>query len=150
MVHSLKEAETRETLRRCHANQQREALLPAAWTKPPANSYNVFLLFNLAGWAYWTASAANYVVGGVLSYFLNKHFTFQNKERGWAQVGRFALTVAVCWLIAYGVAKPLALWALSGQSGKIQENVALLVGMVLYTGLNYFGQRFFAFRKKNS
>ena len=108
------------------------------------------LLFNLAGWAYWTASAANYVVGGVLSYFLNKHFTFQNKERGWAQVGRFALTVAVCWLIAYGVAKPLALWALSGQSGKIQENVALLVGMVLYTGLNYFGQRFFAFRKKNS
>ena len=110
----------------------------------------MFLLFNLAGWAYWTASAANYVVGGVLSYFLNKHFTFQNKERGWAQVGRFALTVAVCWLIAYGVAKPLALWALSGQSGKIQENVALLVGMVLYTGLNYFGQRFFACRKKNS
>ena len=51
MVHSLKEAETRETLRRCHANQQREALLPAAWTKPPANSYNVFLLFNLeAAW----------------------------------------------------------------------------------------------------
>ena len=28
--------------------------------------------------------------------------------------------------------------------------LALLVGMVLYTGLNYFGQRFFAFRKKNS
>lgn len=51
MVHSLKEAETRETLRRCHADQQREALLPAAWTKPPANSYNVFLLFNLeAAW----------------------------------------------------------------------------------------------------
>ena len=60
----------------------------------------MFLLFNLAGWAYWTASAANYVVGGVLSYFLNKHFTFQNKERGWAQVGRFALTVAVCCLMA--------------------------------------------------
>ena len=115
------------------------------------------LMFLLEGLGYWpstaiayVAGAANYVVGGVLSYFLNKHFTFQNKERGWAQVGRFALTVAVCWLIAYGVAKPLALWALSGQSGKIQENVALLVGMVLYTGLNYFGQRFFAFRKKNS
>ena len=69
---------------------------------------------------------------------------------GYKKIIRFALTVAVCWLIAYGVAKPLALWALSGQSGKIQENVALLVGMVLYTGLNYFGQRFFAFRKKNS
>ena len=116
----------------------------------------MFGLYNLAGlhtWGdagYWISSAANYIIGSIVSFFLNKHFTFQNKERGWAQVGRFALTVAVCWLIAYGVAKPLALWALSGQSGKIQENVALLVGMVLYTGLNYFGQRFFAFRKKNS
>ena len=27
----------------------------------------MFLLFNLAGWAYWTASAANYVVGGATS-----------------------------------------------------------------------------------
>ena len=105
----------------------------------------MFLLFNLAGWSYWAASAANYVTGGVMSYFLNKRFTFRNKERSWAQVGRFALTVVVCWLIAYGMAKPLALWALSGYGQKVQENVAMLVGMCLYTGLNYLGQRFFAF-----
>ena len=105
----------------------------------------MFLLFNLAGWSYWAASAANYVTGGVMSYFLNKRFTFRNKERSWAQVGRFALTVVVCWLIAYAVAKPLALWALSGYGQKVQENVAMLVGMCLYTGLNYLGQRFFAF-----
>lgn len=89
-------------------------------------------------------------MGDVLSYFPNKHFTFQNEKRGWAQMGRLALIVTVCWFIVYGVARPLALWALSGQSGKIQENVALLVSVVLYTGLNYFGQWFFAFRKKNS
>ena len=55
-----------------------------------------------------------------------------------------------CAMILLLLVSAAALWALSGQSGKIQENVALLVGMVLYTGLNYFGQRFFAFRKKNS
>ena len=27
-----------------------------------------------------------------------------------------------------------------------RDNVAMLVGMVLFTGLNYLGQRFFAFR----
>ena len=110
----------------------------------------MFALFNLAGWPYWAATASNNLVGGVLSYFLNKHFTFQNRERSWAQVGKFALTVAVCWVLAYGIARPLTAWALSGQAVKVQENVSMLVGMCLYTGLNYFGQRFFAFQKKKT
>ena len=107
----------------------------------------MFLLYNAAGWPYWAATASNYLAGGVLSYFLNKYFTFRNRERGWTQVGKFALTVAVCWVAAYGVARPLTAWVLSGQAVKVQENVSMLAGMCLYTGLNYFGQRFFAFRR---
>lgn len=107
----------------------------------------MFLLYNVAGCSYWVSSAANYVVGGVVSFFLNKYFTFQKKEWSWAQAGKFVLSVAVCYAIAYGLAKPLALWLLSGQPEKVQENVAMAVGMVLYTGLNYLGQRFFAFQK---
>ena len=110
----------------------------------------MFLLYNLAGCSYWLSSAANYLVGGTVSFFLNKYFTFRNKERSWAQVLRFALTVAVCWLIAYGIAKPLTLRLLSGAGEKLQTNAAMVVGMGLYTALNYCGQRFFAFRKKES
>lgn len=108
----------------------------------------MFLLYNLANCSYWFSSAANYVVGGVVSYFLNKYFTFQNKERSWRQVSRFILTLACCYLIAYGAAKPVVMWLLSGQPVKLQENVAMFVGMGLYTVLNYFGQRFFAFRSE--
>ena len=64
----------------------------------------MFLLYNLAGCSYWLSSAANYIVGGVVSYFLNKYYTFKNTERSWKQVLRFALNVAVCWLLAYGIA----------------------------------------------
>ena len=110
----------------------------------------MFLLYNLAGCSYWFSSAANYLVGGTVSFFLNKYFTFRNRERSWAQVLRFALTVAVCWLIAYGLAKPLALRLLSAQSESVQTNIAMLVGMGLYTVLNYFGQRFFAFKSSHS
>lgn len=106
----------------------------------------MFLLYNLAGWSYWLSSAANYVAGGVVSFFLNKYFTFQNKERSWRQVGRFVLTVLICWLLAYGAAKPLVRTVLSGFPVRLQENAAMLTGMCLYTALNYLGQRFFAFR----
>lgn len=106
----------------------------------------MFLLYNLANWSYWPSSAVNYIAGSIVSFFLNKYFTFQNHEQSWRQVFRFAINVAACYLLAYGIAKPLALRALSGQAAKIQENAAMLIGMCLYTGLNYFGQRFFAFK----
>ena len=108
----------------------------------------MFLLYNLAGCSYWLSSAANYIVGGVVSYFLNKYYTVKNTERSWRQVLRFALNVAVCWLLAYGIAKPLALRLLAGFDEKLQTNAAMLAGLCLYTALNYLGQRFFAFRAK--
>ena len=108
----------------------------------------MFLLYNLAGCSYWLSSAANYIVGGVVSYFLNKYYTFKNTERSWRQVLRFALNVAVCWQLAYGIAKPLALRLLAGFDEKLQTNAAMLAGLCLYTALNYLGQRFFAFRAK--
>lgn len=106
----------------------------------------MFSLYNLAGCSYWLSSAANYILGSILSFFLNKYFTFQNRERSVGQVLRFIINISACYLIAYGVAKPAVRMLLSSQSISIQENAAMLVGMVLFTALNYFGQRFFAFR----
>ena len=109
----------------------------------------MFLLYNLAHCSYWASSAANYVVvGGIVSFFLNKYFTFQSKTWEWSQVWKFAANVTVCYLLGYGLAKPLVLRLLAGQAVNVQENVAMLVGMCLYTGLNYLGQRFFAFKGK--
>lgn len=96
---------------------------------------------------YWISSGANYFFGSILSYFLNKYFTFRNHERGWRPILRFALSIAVCYLLAYGAAKPLVRWILSDAAVKVRDNVAMLTGMCLFTGLNYLGQRLFAFRE---
>lgn len=108
----------------------------------------MFALYNIAGCSYWLSSAANYVVGSILSFILNKHFTFQNGESLKRTIPRFILNVAVCYVVAYGIAKPLVRYLMSGVSLKVQDNAAMLAGMVFYTGLNYFGQRFFAFKEK--
>lgn len=105
----------------------------------------MFLLYNLAGCSYWVSSASNYVVGSILSYFLNKYITFQNKENSFGQIIKFVINILVCYGVAYGIAKPLVKMVLSTQSESLRDNVAMLVGMCLFTVLNYFGQRFFAF-----
>lgn len=99
---------------------------------------------------YWISSAANYIIASILSYFLNKHFTFKNKEKGGKPVLRFALNIAVCYLLAYGIAKPLTVLVLGGTSlsESLQTNIAMLAGSVFFVGFNYIGQRFFAFKEK--
>lgn len=106
----------------------------------------MFGLYNLAGVSYWGASAANYILTSIVSYFLNKYFTFQYKENTLTSAIRFAINIAVCYLLAYGIAKPLTYWFLSSTTVAIQENVAMFVGMVFFTVFNYLGQRFFAFK----
>ena len=108
----------------------------------------MFGLYNLAHCTYWASSAANYVLTSILSFFLNKYFTFQNKEQSLRQVLRFVVNIAVCYGLAYGIAKPLCRALLAGASVSVRDNVSMLVGMVLFTGLNYLGQRFFAFKSE--
>lgn len=107
----------------------------------------MFGLYNLAHWSYWLASAANYTLTSILSFFLNKYFTFQSKGRSAKEVLRFAVNIAVCYLIAYGAAKPLVRLLLSGAGQVLRDNVSMLVGMVLFTCCNYIGQRFFTFKE---
>ena len=110
----------------------------------------MFGFYNLLHLDYWISSAANYFFGSILSYFLNKHFTFKNTEKGAGTVIRFVLEISVCYLIAYGAARPLVRLILSGASKKLRDNIAMLVGMGLFVILNYIGQRFFAFAEERT
>ena len=96
----------------------------------------MFGLYNLAHCSYWVSSASNYILTSILSFFLNKFFTFQNKEKSIGQVVRFAVNIA----------EPLCLYLLSGAAASVRDNISMLVGMCLFTAFNYCGQRFFAFR----
>lgn len=95
---------------------------------------------------YWVSSVMNYVIGSIVSYFLNKYFTFQNSEKSIKQVIKFIVNITACYLLAYGMAKPLVRFALSNYTVTIQENAAMLAGMCIFVGLNYFGQKFIVFR----
>ncbi len=108
-----------------------------------------FLLINVTDIGMWWATAVPTTVASVMSYFLNKHFTFKNTERGWRPALRFGLNIAACYLLAYGIAIPLMQWALSGAAAALRDNIAKLTGMCLFTGFNYLGQRLFAFREKH-
>lgn len=109
----------------------------------------MYLLYNLAQFGYWGSSAVAFTLASILSFFLNRNFTFQSRERVGKTALRFALNIAVCYFLAYSAAQPFAAWALGGfgLEEALVEQIAMLLGMCIFTGLNYLGQRFFAFRR---
>lgn len=110
----------------------------------------MFLLYNLANCNYWFSSACNYIAGGICSYLLNKFFTFKNHEKSFKQIIQFVLLLVICYLIAYIGAKYLIYWILADKSVQFKDNVAMLTGEVLYTIINYLGQRLVVFKHTNS
>ena len=106
----------------------------------------MFGLYNLAHCGYWFSSAMNYILASILSYFLNKKFTFRRSGGDPKMILRFALNIAVCYAVAYGAARPLARLLLAGAGETLRENVAMFFGMCIFTGLNYLGQRILVFR----
>lgn len=118
----------------------------------------MFFCYNFLNLNYWISSGANYFFGSILSFYLNKRFTFKSQEQGFAVVLRFIINIVICWVLAYGIAQPVTEFCLKDltipveitpdELVKIKEQVAMLVGMVLFTLLNYFGQRFFTFTNK--
>ena len=110
----------------------------------------MFVFYNVFHFSYWVSSASNYFFGSILSYILNRIFTFKNSATTAKTLPRFVINISLCYLLAYGMAKPLVMYLLSDLTKKAQENIAMLAGMCLFVGLNYIGQRFFVFREKSS
>lgn len=108
----------------------------------------MFGMYNILGCPYGISSASNYILVSILSYVLNKKFTFGYEGQAVKSGIRFAVNIAACYMAAYGIAKPLMQWLLADSSTYIQENVAMVVGMCFFTGLNYIGQRFFVFKEE--
>lgn len=107
----------------------------------------MFLLYNLHIGGYWLASASNYLIGGTLGYILNRRFTFHSHSRRLVELAKYIAHMLVCYFIAYTVAPKLCAGLITQFGLHAAGNVALTVGMIFFTILNYFGQRYLVFRR---
>ena len=111
----------------------------------------MFLAYNVLNLGYWLSSALNYIVGSVLSYFLNKYFTFGSRRRSNMEVIRFLINILLCYLLAYGLALPFVrsfIFAIGICLEKqLLEQISMICGMCFFIFLNFFGQKLFVFKK---
>jgi putative flippase GtrA len=112
----------------------------------------IFILMNVQNVSYWTATLTGNTAGACLSFFLNRHFTFQS--RGSIEKGalKFLVTIFICYFISYSTAEKAVDWLLLQYEpipNDWSRTMAVFFGAGLYTMTNYLGQRWFVFREQS-
>lgn len=106
----------------------------------------MFTLYNVFKMDYYFSSAANYITVSILSFFLNKYFTFQNHQPSLVQFFIFILNIFICYILAYALAKAAVFSLLRDTDDALRGNLSLAAGAVLFSALNYLGQKIIVFR----
>jgi len=111
----------------------------------------IFLFLNIIKLDYWISTFLGNSIGAIVSYVLNKKFTFNSKAAIPSSMLRFIAVISICYLVAYGlsylISNMLPLITKQTISVLIIENIAVIVGMGFYTILNFLGQKYFVFRE---
>ncbi len=110
----------------------------------------IFFFYNIFDFGYWASTALGYLAGCVWAYFMSRHFVFRYEKKEKRLIIRFALNVAVCYFLAYLIAKPMTIkicqFVMPQFSVEMKEKIAIVLGMGIYTLLNFLGQKFICFR----
>lgn len=108
-----------------------------------------FAFFNLLHLNYWVSTFTGNTIGAVVSYALNRTFTFRSTASVGSSWWKFAVVILSCYGLSYGIS-----WLLAEAAGSFLPNLreewlhnaAILVGNGIYTIGNYLGHKYFTFR----
>lgn len=113
-------------------------------------SITIFFL-NVIELNYWGSTFIGNSVGAVVSYLLNKSFTFKSKAPLLKSSLQFIAIIFICYLTAYSLGIVLAelIFPSIRLSAYLSyHELSVIFGTIFYTMLNYIGQKWFVFNVK--
>ena len=107
----------------------------------------MFIAYNFFKLNYWVSTSLNYIVAGTFSFFANKKFTFESEGKVFQKIIFFILTLIICYFVAFNLSKKMIAF-IDINDIELKENISMVVGMVIYTVLNFILQKQIVFRKE--
>jgi len=108
----------------------------------------MFFLNNGVHWPYWFATFTGNTAGALVSFFLNRAFTFRSTIPIKEGAVKFITVILICYTFSFSVSRLLAGLIFEEVSFVSADNLAILIGSALYTITNYLGQKLFVFQSK--
>ena len=122
-----------------------------------------FICLNLFLLSYPIATGMAYVIGIIVSFFLNKKFTFENKDKSGMQFLKFFTTMLPAYVFSYWLGLQVALIsskyfsefintissAINVEQTRLTDNFAIILSMAIYLIVGFSINKFFVFKKNN-
>lgn len=110
----------------------------------------MFLLYNFLNLGYWGSSMISFTLCSVISYILNRKYSFKSTAPLIKSAVKFSIVIAISYVVAFGAAKPIMLWLMQitkiNLQEKIIEQLAMILAQGIFTIINFIGQRLWAFK----
>lgn len=107
------------------------------------------LLFSSLG--YWGSTALMFTLTSVISFILNRKYSFESKAPLLQSAVRFSIIIAGCYLLSFSISSFLVPWFVQNYVQALAKEtvsrIAMIVAQVLFTAMNYLGQRLWAFKE---
>ncbi len=105
----------------------------------------------LSSLGYWGSTALMFALCSIASFYFNRKYSFESKAPLGASIVRFSVVILVCYLLGFGFSNyitPMFVASLGSTLDSVWvTRIAMLIGQVIFTGLNYIGQRLWAFKE---
>lgn len=105
--------------------------------------FGIIFLLMYGGLLPEIANFIGYLCGFILSFILNKYFTFKSKNYVKSEFIRFALSMGIAYLIN------LLILVISYRYFGINEYISQIIAGIFYTLSGYILSKFYAFKKLN-
>ena len=101
----------------------------------------IWVMMKVFGCREGLSNITGYVAGLVNSFVWNKQWTFKESSAGWRKgMMRFGIAFVVCYALQYGLILFL------NAHLEIDHYYNHLMGMVFYTALNFFMNKYYTFK----
>lgn len=100
---------------------------------------------------YWVSTAVMFALTSIISFVLNRKLSFKSNAPLGKSIFRFSVLIAVCYLISFSLSDMImpALLGVVMPSLSVDwvTRISMLAAQVIFTGMNYVGQRLWAFKE---
>lgn len=100
----------------------------------------IFILEKVMGFNYLIVNPISYLLPTLSSFYLNKKWTFKSEGKVKKEGALFFIVIGIAWSIQYCLLYILV------EKLKFDPFVSQAIGMVMFTGMNFLGQKFVTFR----
>jgi len=102
----------------------------------------IMVLFHIIGLTYGVSYFLSYVIGVIISFFLNRQFVFFSKNHKLYEFFRFLIAFFISYIISYIFLYFFVEYQI------LNENIAFFAGMVIYSTLFYFLNKHITFKQR--